>query len=144
MAKDDALQKPGPTSMEEAPDWIPSGPTGLDWVTRDDIKLPRLMIAQGLSPEVQECDGAQIEGLRPGMLFNDLYKEVYGKATLKFWIVRADPPHYVEFIPRDQGGGVKDPNVPANDPRALDGTATRFYDFVVFMQHPTTNRWEPI
>jgi hypothetical protein len=63
---------------------------------------------------------------------------------LSFNIVRADPPRYVEFNPREQGGGVKDMNVPPNDPRTLfttgpDGKrvkpiATMFYDYIILLR----------
>jgi hypothetical protein len=59
--------------------------------------------------------------------------------------VRADPPRWIEFYPRTQGGGggVKDLNVPAGDPRTQWGVddkgasvkpaATMFYDFIILL-----------
>jgi hypothetical protein len=123
------------------PNFIPVGDrTGVEHITKQDVKLPRLLVAQGLSPEVQEGEASYIEGLKVGMLFNDLTKEIYGKGPIEFWVVRADPPHWVEFIPRSLGGGIKDPNVPFGDPRTLptpdgkDPVATQFYDFVIQFQ----------
>lgn len=132
--KETAVATTASTAMEARPDFIPAGDrSGREHITKEDIKLPRLQVAQALSPEIQE-----IEGLQMGMFFNDLTRENMGKNPVSFWIVRADPPRWVEFRPREQGGGVVDPNVPYGDPRTRPDAqgntiATQFYNFVVFM-----------
>lgn len=138
--KKDALQETGTQAMAR-PSFIPQGVTGMEHLTPADIRLPRLVVAQGLSPQVQAGKAEYIEGLSVGMLFNDLTGEVYGRGPLECFVVRADPPRWVEFFPRDEGGGVKDLEVPPDDPRtqftrSADGerhkpTATQFYDFVL-------------
>ncbi len=127
------------TGLSERPAFIPVGDrTGTEHITRQDVKMPRLLLAQALSPEVQETESAFIPELRVGMLFNDLTKSVYGKGPIEFIILRADPPRWVEFVPREEGGGIKDPNVLPGDPRTIPGpdgktVATQFYDFVLRM-----------
>lgn len=145
--KDDALATTA-TGVMARPSFIPTERVGFEHVTRDDMKIPRLQIAQALSPEVQETEpGTYIEGLRVGMLFNDLTREVFGKERIPFWIVRADPAHWVEFNPREEGGGVRDPHVPFGDARTMpdamgNTVATKFYDFIIMMTRK--GKTEPI
>jgi len=122
----------------ERPSFIEKGDvTGTEGITRDDLTLPRLALAQSLSPELDDSkQGQYIEGLKLGDMFNTLTREIYGKGPLLLCVLRSARPRFVEFIPRALGGGVKDPNVPPNDPRVNFGpngeppVATKFYDFV--------------
>ena len=116
---------------------------GTEHITKEDLQMPKLGLAQALSPQVQKTEPQYITGLQVGDLFNNLTKQIYGEGPLEFTVIRADPPRFVEFIPRSEGGGVKDINVPPNDPRTkfridengktLPPIATRFYDFVLLL-----------
>lgn len=149
------LVKQGPQALEvteQRPSWIPEGDATGTAMSRDDIRLPRLAIAQGPSPQLTPGDSAFIEDLKMFDLFNNLTGQVYGKGPLTFVPVRHDV-RRIEFTPRSEGGGVVDINVPANDPRmqwgeAEDGSkippvATKFEEFIVFLLHPDGSR-EPI
>jgi hypothetical protein len=119
---------------------------GTEDISATDIRLPRLAIAQGLSPQITPGDAQFIEGLTLFDMFNDLTTEIYGKGPLTFVPVRRDV-HAIEFIPRKEGGGIRDMSVPLNDPR-LDWTpatettprlppaATKFVDFVILLLRP--------
>jgi hypothetical protein len=110
---------------------------------KEDLQMPRLLLAQAMSPQVEESDPLHIEDLKVGQFFNSMTGEIYGKGPLEFVVIRADKPRHIEFIPRNEGGGIKDYNVPANDPRTQfttdeDGkrikpVATKFYDFVILL-----------
>lgn len=122
------------------PDYIVKGDTrGTEHITQEDLQIPRIALAQGLSPQLNETDPKYIEGLKMGEMFNNITGENYHKGPIDFTVVRADKPRGVEFFPLDEGGGVKDLNVPLNDPRmdfGPDGKkpqATKFYDFVILM-----------
>lgn len=125
--------------LTSAPDFAEKSTDGMEHLTKDDILMPRIGLAQQMSPELVEGDAKYIDGLKIGNLFNTVTKQIYGN-TLLFTVIRMDPPRYVEFIPREAGGGIKDPNVPANDPRTQWGAngekplATKFYDFLVMLQ----------
>jgi hypothetical protein len=101
--------------------------------------MPRIALAQGLSPQIKRGDAKYIEGLQLGDMFDDLTGTNFGVGPLDFTVVRADKPRFVEFYPRSEGGGIKDLNVPAGDPRTEFGpngeppAATKFYDFVVML-----------
>lgn len=54
---------------------------GAEGVGMDDLVIPRLELVQSLSPCLQEGEGAYIEGAKPGMLFNNVTRELYGKSV---------------------------------------------------------------
>lgn len=138
---DGKSQESALTTREEAlPVYIKKGDRrGTEHIRKDDLQMPRLTLAQGLSPQMQKGNPRFISGLEVGNMFNNLTEEIYGDGPLEFTIVRADPPRGIEFYPLDEGGGIKDFNVPVDDPRMQFGpqgekpTATKFYDFVVVM-----------
>ena len=140
MAKETELATTS-ASASARPDFVKvRGTAGREDLRREDIQLPRLLLAQALSPEIQETEANYIPNLKSGMLFNDLTKEIYGKETLRFWVIRQDVPRWMEFYPIGTGGGVKDFNVPEGDPRTEpdengEVKATQFWDFVLMLLH---------
>src|SRR5579872_451725 len=128
----------------DRPEGKDEGLLGSEGIGREDILLPRVGLAQKTSPEIDPTQvGKYIEGLQFTDMFNSLTKQPYGKGPLHFVIIRRDNPRFIEFNPLEQGGGIKDMNVPAGDPRALFTTgpngervkpaATMFYDFIVLL-----------
>ncbi len=124
-------------SLAQRPDFIPAGDkTGTEDIEKDDIRLPRLGIAQGLSPQMMPGDPLYIPGLQLFQLFNDFTKQVYGNGPLYFIPVRRDKV-CIEFGPDRKG--VVDMNVPWNDPRATQWNgdeppvATRFNEWVALL-----------
>lgn len=80
---------------------------GFEGTTQEDFAMPFLNLLQALSPEVgAEGPDKAIEGARPGMLINSVTKELYdGKDGILF--VPVSTQHvYVEWKPRDSGGGI--------------------------------------
>ena len=115
------------------------GHLGTEGITQDDILVPRIGVAQKMSPEIDPTSPKMIENLKFMDLFNSLSKQVYGQGPIHFVILRRYDPRWVEFIPLEEGGGIKDRNVPADDPRTAFGPdgekpiATMFYDFLVLI-----------
>jgi hypothetical protein len=141
--KKDALVKVGPSGLAK-PEWVEAGDVrGTEGIQAEDLKIPRLALAQALSPELDETNPKYLDGLKVGDAFNTLTGEIYGKKPLDVVVVRTDKPRYVEFFPREAGGGVKDYNVAANDPRTqftsgADGArnkpvATKFIDMIALL-----------
>ena len=123
---------------EEAPDFIETGTKGTEHITKDDVQMPRLAVAQKMHKEVDPSEDKYIDGLKVGDFFNTVTKEIYGPGPLYFMILRADPPRYIEFKPLSEGGGVVDFNVPPDDPRTKwngqkKPVATKYYDYVVML-----------
>jgi len=103
------IVKHEPQRLAEVPEYLrrPEGvpPAGLENLERSDMTLPRLAVAQALSPQLSESDPKYIDGLRPGMFFNTITKEIYGKKVqlvpLLFYKTR------ILFGNLDDGGGLR-------------------------------------
>jgi hypothetical protein len=139
MSEKEAVVKLGPSALAR-PEFVKPGDVrGAETITRDDLQMPRLALAQALSPELDPSSPRYIEGLKVGDAFNNLTGLVYGKAPIEVVVVRVDRPRYVEFNPREAGGGIRDFNVPANDPRTAFGpngekpVATKFMEAVALL-----------
>lgn len=140
-AKKDALTtQQAPGALAPAPDYFKKDDKrGLEGTVQSDLNIPRLALAQALSPQVTDGDPNRIEGLKVGDLFNSVTGQIYGKEVF-VQILRKMPLRAMEFYSIDDGGGVKDPNVPLDDPRLKWGNsgdkkadkpkATLFRDFI--------------
>jgi len=137
VVNDHALATRGEQALAEVPDWMQNAPE--EEIYEGRPRMPRLAIAQGLSPQLQRNDPKYIAELRLGQLFNTLTREVYGEGPLEFCVVRRLPSRWIEF---DAERKVVDPDVPPNDPRTKWRTtpegrkppiATQFLDFVVVL-----------
>jgi len=103
------IVKHSPQALAEVPEWLRRSdgapPAGLENMDRQDMTLPRLGLAQALSPQLSESDPKYIDGLRPGMFFNTITKESYGKSVqlvpLLFYKTR------ILFGAIDDGGGLR-------------------------------------
>lgn len=78
-------------------------PTGFEGADSDSFAKPFLVILQPGSPQLVEDTDAHVEGAKPGMFFNTLTQELYGKSidVIDFKFDRV----YCEWKP-DQGGFV--------------------------------------
>lgn len=140
---DDAAALAQSTSNAMArPTFVETSREGTEGITSDDIKLPRIVIAQGLSDQMVPTKPNYIKGLALFELFNDQSSEIYGNGPLKFVVVRRDV-RRIEFDP-EQRGVPLDLDVPANDPRmswtkdpqtgkGVPPSATKFVEFVIML-----------
>lgn len=96
----DVAVKEQNTAMAEYGAYADYAGAGFENQTSDDYSIPFLQILQALSPQLQENDS-----LRQGMILNTVTGEVWdGKKGIAF--VPATTQHvYVEWKPREQGGG---------------------------------------
>lgn len=148
MAKNEekALVKATPSALA-LPDYIEPKDAD-DYIDLKEIQLPRLCVAQALSPEVQKGDPKRIDGLEVGQMFSNVLQTNFGEGPLEVVVVRREQPRAIEFWPRNsqEGQGVKDPAVPyygkrdpRNDPRTEFGAsgekpvATVFHEYVAFV-----------
>lgn len=97
--------KPNVTAVA-VPDYIKQGSNrGSENVKATDIVIPRLELAQALSPCIKKNDPEYIEGAEAGMLFNSLTRKLYGTSVL------ICPVYYrTEFLvwrDRKKGGGFR-------------------------------------
>ncbi len=95
--------------IEAVPEWLQrkngESPLGMENIERADMTLPRLALAQALSPQLSESDPKFIDGLKKGEFFNTITREIYGKTAqlipLLFYKSR------ILFGPMDEGGGLR-------------------------------------
>ena len=137
--KNQALAPAPSGALAPAPDYIPKGHRGFEDTKQSDLQIPRLALAQALSPQVTDGDPARIPDLKVGDLFNSVTQVVYGR-EVTVQVLRKMPLRAMEFRSVDDGGGVIDPDVPLGDPRLAWGTsgdkkadkpkATLFRDFL--------------
>ena len=141
MSKDTTDIAKAPTgALEPAPAYLAKGDRrGFEDTTQTDVLIPRLALAQALSPQVTDGDPNRIEGLKVGDLFNSVTNQNYGREVY-IQLLRKMPLRAMEFRSVDEGGGVVDPDVPMGDPRLRWGNsgdkkadkpkATLFRDFI--------------
>jgi hypothetical protein len=126
-------------ALAPAPDYIPKTRRGFEDTQQSDLMIPRLALAQALSPQVTDGDPRRIPGLNVGDLFNSVTNQSYGKEVF-VQVLRKMPLRAMEFRSIDEGGGVVDPDVPLDDDRLKWGVsgdkkadkpkATLFRDFL--------------
>jgi hypothetical protein len=112
--------------------------------TLDEVQLPRLAIAQGLSPQLVPTEGKYIKGLVIGQMFNDVTSEIYGEGPVTVVPVK-DHTTRIEFDPNDRTVPI-DRDVPAGDPRlkwtkdangkGVPPRATEFAELVCLLLRP--------
>lgn len=91
---------------------------GFEDFTSDDLQIPFINILQSLSHQVDEDDALYIKGAKPGMMFNSVTEEIFdGKEGIAFIPVHRVH-SYIEWVPRDQGGGFVD-QYPPNHPMVM-------------------------
>lgn len=137
----------GALESTSRPEWMEKT-TGSEDIGVDDIRLPRLAIAQGLSPQMVPDTSQYIPDLKLFDMFNDVTGDIYGRGPLKFvpvyWQVKN-----IEFEQGPDGkntGIILDDDVPSGDPRTKwskddDGnkvrpSATRYTELVVMLLRP--------
>ena len=73
---------------------------------QEDLVIPRLKVLQPLNPEVQENGPQYVQDARPGMFYNtNSGKLTSGKTGMTIVIV-GHQRNYIEWIPRQDGGGL--------------------------------------
>ena len=107
-------KKPAATGKEVAKQEAPQGSTdlatvdygdygnaGFENTSQDDFSIPFLDILQGQSPEVESLPNA-----KPGMFHNTVTDDLFdGKEGVSVIVVGTNH-EYVEWVPRNKGGGI--------------------------------------
>jgi hypothetical protein len=78
---------------------------GFENTDADSYSIPFLQALQALSPQVDESDGAYVDGAKQGMIINTVSNELFthedGVVVLPVHFDRS----FIEWVPRNQGGG---------------------------------------
>lgn len=80
---------------------------GFEDFTSEDVAVPFIGILQKGSPQVEEDNPKYLKGAKPGMLFNTVSGELFDGKEVGITLI---PVHrvrnYIEWIPKDEGGGL--------------------------------------
>ena len=79
--------------------------SGFEEVTSSDIQIPFIRIIQALSPQLKKTDPSFIEDASQGDIFNTVTKKVWSGDEGVLVIPAYFQQKFLEFIPRNQGGG---------------------------------------
>ena len=83
--------------------------SGLETATAEDFAVPRLAIAQALSPQLKKDKAEHIEGCVEGTIFNPTTSRIWDGASGVVIVPISYRRSYIEWVLREQGGGfVKD------------------------------------
>ncbi len=105
---------------------------GKENMGRGDLIVPRLSLAQAMTPELKKTNENYNPDLEEGQFFNSVTGEIYGES------VTVIPLHffkqYIEFKPKDEGGGIvkmyeQGEVPPARDLAFVDGSKPRCTEF---------------
>lgn len=87
---------------ETLADLLDDAGAGLENATASDYALAFVHLLQKMSPQVDKADPKYIEGAEPGMFINSVTQELFEELK----VIPVDfSKVYIEWIPRDQGGG---------------------------------------
>lgn len=116
-----AVAKRGETALAKNEDLRAHAGAGTEGLGKDDIRPPRLMLAQAGNPQMKKNDPSFIKDLREGNLFNDLTGDVYGDGPVPFIVITFLGKRAIEFYSEEENKkglkGVKDFDVPLDDER---------------------------
>src|SRR5215469_5381139 len=73
---------------------------------KDELVIPRLKILQPLSPEVQEGTSQYVEGAKAGMFYNTASGKLTSGQEGMIICVVAHQKQVIEWVPREEGGGM--------------------------------------
>jgi hypothetical protein len=95
----------GLTQIEAIPDYLKNIPReGMEEMDREDFVLPRIAIAQTLSPAINKKKPGFISGLLAGQMYNTVTREIYGEEIHFVAVLFSKSRIYFEDI--NKGGGI--------------------------------------
>ena len=98
------------TAVAAYDDSLLSAGTGLEEATTEDYAIPFIRLLQPMSPQLNKNSGNYIEGAAAGDLINTVSGEVYDGDKGISVVPCAYSKKYIEWIPREKGGGLVDAN----------------------------------
>ena len=110
MAENKEVAEKKATPIVTFDDNLLVGGTGLEEMTTEDFAIPFIRVLQPLSPQVQKQDGKYVAGASAGDLYNTVTDEVYDGEKGISIVPCAYTKKYLEWIPREKGGGLVNPN----------------------------------
>ena len=110
MAEKKEVAQKEATAMTTFDDSLLTGGTGLEDTTTEDFAIPFIRVLQPTSPQLQKADGKHIPGASAGDLYKTVTNELYDGEKGVSVVPCAYNKKYIEWIPREKGGGLVNPN----------------------------------
>ena len=110
MAEKKEVAEKEATAITTFDDSLLTGGTGLEDTTTEDFAIPFIRVLQPTSPQLQKADGKHIPGASAGYLYNKFSNELYDGEKGVSVVPCAYNKKYIEWIPREKGGGLVNPN----------------------------------
>jgi hypothetical protein len=125
---------------------------------RSELVVPRLKILQPLNPEVQEGSNQYVEGAKPGMFYNTSSGKLTPGQQGIIMVVVGHQRQTIEWVSRDQGGGLvkiwgadegwkalcdKDQRDAFNPVTKEGHTIDKQRSFLIFDVNPDTGEYDP-
>lgn len=108
QSKKEELTKPVTAITAAAPAYLDAytteKPEGFEEVGAGDVKVPRLAVAQALTPQLEESNANYIEGLKKGDFYNTVTGENFGNKVLIVPLLKFG--NRIRFGDMDKGGGI--------------------------------------
>ena len=104
------IAEKGSTSISTFDDTLLSGGTGLEETTTEDFAIPFIRVLQPMSPQLQKQHGSYVAGASAGDLYNTVTGEAFDGEKGILVVPCAYNKKYIEWIPREKGGGLVNPN----------------------------------
>lgn len=103
----DQLARFGTTALAAIPEHLRDqigNRAGMEDVGREDVLIPRLCIAQALSPQLKKTNENYIKGLEVGAFFNSVTGRIYGEkvTVVPLFFFK----QFIEFKDINAGGGI--------------------------------------
>ena len=98
------------TALSTFDDSLLSGGTGLEETTTEDFAIPFIRVLQSMSPQLQKQHGSYVAGASAGDLYNTVTGEAFDGEKGILVVPCAYNKKYIEWIPREKGGGLVNPN----------------------------------
>jgi hypothetical protein len=106
----EVVEQTASTNIATFDDTLLSEGTGLEETTVEDFAIPFIRVLQQMSPQLSKASGAYIEGASSGDLYNTVTNSVYDGSKGIILIPSAYTKKYIEWIPREKGGGLVNAN----------------------------------
>jgi hypothetical protein len=119
-----AVAKKTESGVAVATEFFEDAGAGNEQMTADYLTIPYLSILQDMSPAAKKRGEQYVEGAEPGMFINSVSQEIYSGEVGVVVVNCFFQPRYVEWVPRDQGGGWVATYVPGSQPKTLVDPAT--------------------
>lgn len=84
MSKKKTSKKAMTEVQDKMPAWLQNKGSnrGSEEVQAEDLIIPRLELAQAISPAQKKKDDAYIDGCEEGMMYNNITRELYGESVI--------------------------------------------------------------